>query len=201
MQISDLILFYAGVIHRSRGLIEILKALRDMDGVKLIVAGLGPDVKIFKNLPKILRNKAREYIGFISYKEVIRRSFEADVILALYDPKIPSNRYASPNKLFEAMMCAKPIIVNSETSAAKIVEKNYGLTVPYGDVNAIKNAIMHMRDDYNLRLMLGRNGRMAYKKRYGWKIMIKKLIRIYDKISARSTLFRKKANERINIMC
>jgi len=180
---SDLILFYAGVIHRSRGLIEILKALRDMDGVKLIVAGLGPDVKIFENLPKILRNKV-EYIGFISYEEVIRRTLEADVILALYDPKIPNNRYASPNKLFEAMMCAKPIIVNRETSAAKMIRKEgCGLIVPYGDINAIKNAIKLMKDSYDLRLLLGRNGRIAYKNRYSWRLMIKKLIHVYDQIN------------------
>jgi len=180
---SNLILFYAGVIHRSRGLIEILKALRDTNGVKLIIAGLGPDMKILENLPKSLKNKV-EYIGFIPYEEVIKKTFEADVILALYDPKIPNNRYASPNKLFEAMMCAKPIIINKETSAAKIVEKeNCGLIVPYGDVNAIKNAIKLMKENCELRLQLGRNGRTAYKNRYNWRLMVRKLIHIYDQIS------------------
>jgi len=178
----ELIIFYAGQIHRSRGLIELLKALRSLNNVKLIVAGRGPDISIFLKIPEDLKNKIN-YIGVLPYNEVIRKTLEADVIVALYDPKIPNNRYASPNKLFEAMMCSKPIIINKETFAAKIVEKvKCGLTVPYGDINGIKGALIMLRDNPHLRMELGYNGRKAYEKIFCWELMKKKIIETYKEL-------------------
>jgi glycosyltransferase involved in cell wall biosynthesis len=180
LQKREFVIFYSGNIHRSRGLIEILKAICKLEGIKFLVAGTGSDIRIFEKLPSNLSTKV-EYLGFISYDEVLKRTLEADVIIALYDPKIPNNRYASPNKLFEAMMCAKPIIINKETAAARIVEKfNCGITVPYGDVEAIRNAIKLLKEKSDYRLVLGQNGRKAYMKYFEWKLMEKRLISAYN---------------------
>jgi glycosyltransferase involved in cell wall biosynthesis len=177
---SEVILFYAGVIHRSRGLVNVLSAMNGVEGVKLIMAGTGPDRTVLESLPKTLQSKVK-YIGYIPYEEVIRNSLSADILFALYDPNVPGNTYASPNKLFEAMMCGKPIIVNTETTAARIVEKEKcGLVVPYDDVEGIKKAILSLKQNPDQRLALGRNGRIAYEKRYNWKIMEKKLLDAYD---------------------
>jgi glycosyltransferase involved in cell wall biosynthesis len=131
-------------------------------------------------LPRSFEDKV-EYIGFIPYEKVIEGAFRADVLFAFYDPAIRSNKYASPNKLFEAMMCGKPIIVNAETTAAKIVDKERcGITVPYGDICAIRSAIIRLRDDRKLRVMLGKNGRMAYQRHYDWKLMERRLLELYN---------------------
>ena len=67
-------------------------------------------------------------------------------------------------------MCGKPIIMNSEVAASEIVlEEKCGIVVPYGDVDAIKEAINKLKNDPNLRKELGENGRKAYEKRYSWK--------------------------------
>ena len=169
---SGLTIFYAGLIHRSRGLFNLLKAVKGVDGVTLIVAGTGPDIGIFLKL--INKSSKVKYIGFVSYEEVIKRTLEADVVIALYDPSVPNNRYASPNKLFEAMMCSKPIIVNREIAAAKIVEKEKcGLAIYYDKADSIKRAILLLMNDPYLRLRLGENGRKAYEKRYSWEMMEK----------------------------
>lgn len=179
---STVTLFYAGVIHRSRGLIDVLKAIRDLNGVKLIVAGSGPDVKIFKNLPRKLKEKV-EYIGFIPYQEVIKRTLEADILFALYDPNIPNNIYASPNKLFEAMMCAKPIIVNDGTTMANIVRKEKcGFVINYGNADELKKAIETLKNNPNLAVVLGKNGRNAYLKKYNWNLIKERLLQLYDLI-------------------
>jgi glycosyltransferase involved in cell wall biosynthesis len=178
---SEFIIFYAGYIGRTRGLEEVIDAVKDLAGVKFIIAGIGPDKDIIEqkvaNLDSIL------YIGLISYEEVIKRISDADILFAFYDPKITNNRYASPNKLFEAMMCGKPIIVNTETSAAKIVEKeNCGLVVPYGDIDAIKEAIIKLKNNPSLRQKLGENGRKAYEERYSWATMEGRLIDAYTEL-------------------
>jgi len=177
---EEIIMFYAGLIHKSRGLEYMIKAVEDMDNVRLIIAGTGPDKNLLENLPVDVRKKI-QYIGWIPYEEVIKKTLEADILFAFYDPKIPNNRYASPNKLFEAMMCGKPIIVNDGTSMSNIVRKeDCGLVAPYGDIDAIKEIILRLKNDPSLRQRLGGNGRKAYEEKYSWTIMERKLLDLYD---------------------
>jgi glycosyltransferase involved in cell wall biosynthesis len=180
---SETTILYAGLIHKSRGLEYLIKAISELNNVQLVLAGKGPFLGYLEGHFGFRDNGVR-YIGQISYEEVIRRTMEADILVAFYDPSIPNNRYASPNKLFEAMMCGKPIIINSETSASQIVrEENSGLVVPYGDVEALKDAIATLSDAPQLAEALGQNGRRAYETKYGWPIMEKRLIQSYKTLA------------------
>lgn len=178
---NDFIIFYAGILSKLRGFNQILPAIKGMDNISLVVAGFGEDEHELKKLFE-KENKVK-FIGRISYEEVINWTYRADILFALYDPKIPNHKYSSPNKLFEAMMCAKPIIVNEGTSMAKIVkEENCGLIVPYDNVNEIKNAILKLHKNPKLCKELGENGRRAYKLKYNWNIMGERLLKIYKKL-------------------
>jgi len=135
-------------------------------------------------MEKLGKKHARmTYLGPIMYDIVIEKTLQADLLFALYDPRVPNNRYASPNKLFEAMMCGKPILVSDGTAMADIVkEEECGLVVPYGDVDAIKHAILTLKNDPVLCRRLGENGRRAYETKYNWKIMEERLLEIYRRL-------------------
>jgi glycosyltransferase involved in cell wall biosynthesis len=80
------------------------------------------------------------------------------------------------------MMCSKPILVNEGTSMADIVrEEKCGLVVPYGDITAIRDAILLLKNDPELARQLGANGRRAYEQKYSWKIMEDRLLGLYNK--------------------
>jgi len=175
-------MFYAGVIHRSRGLEYVAKAVEELEGVRLVIAGTGPDKGIIEDACH--RCERIQFLGQIPYTEVIEKTVAADILFAFYDPAIPNNKYASPNKLFEAMMCAKPIIVSDGSSMTIIVrEENCGLIVPYGDVTAIKEAVLKLRNDPQLCKTLGQNGRRAYESRYSWRIMEQRLLDSYQQLT------------------
>ncbi len=174
-------LFYAGIIHKSRGLEYIISAIRDIDCL-LTIAGTGSVDDLLDSIPIETRSKVH-YIGQISYEKVIEKTMESDIILAFYEPVTSNNIYASPNKLFESMMCGKPIIMNSEIAASEIVLiEKCGIIVPYGDVEKIKDAIIVLKDNYNLRKTFGENGRRSYENRYSWEIMKNRLVDIYAKL-------------------
>lgn len=178
----ETVIFYAGIIHKSRGLKSMIRVVEDIDNVRLIIAGTGPDKDLLGNQPPDIKKKM-QYIGWIPYEDVIRKTLEANILFAFYDPVVPNNKYASPNKLFEAMMCEKPIIVNDDTSMSNIVRKmSCGIVVPYGDVNAIKDAILKLKNDSLLYRKLGENGRKAYKEKYSWNIMENRLIKAYGEL-------------------
>ncbi len=80
-------------------------------------------------------------------------------------------------------MCAKPIIVSDESRMADIVrEENCGLVVPYGDEDALREAVVTLRDDPALRTALGTHGRRAYEKRYSWNLMTERLLTVYREL-------------------
>ncbi len=172
-------LFYAGLLDESRGLKHIIEAIKELKFIKLIIAGNGNYSNEINNASNL--NTNIKYLGWIDYTEVLEMSHHADILFAFYDPEIPNNRYASPNKLFESMMCGKPIIINSETYASKIVQnENCGITVEYGNVKDIKFAIYQLYNCRDLREKQGKNGRMAYETKYSWKIMEKRLLDAYE---------------------
>lgn len=182
---SSFVVFYGGLLSKTRGILQMLDAVKDLPDMKLLVAGFGEDENELIELFKAHNNVT--YLGRVSHLEALRLTYMSDVIFAFYDPRIPNNRLASPNKLFEAMMCATPIIANKETTMANIVEgENCGVVIPYFDTNVLKDALMKLKDNPSLCTKLGENGRLAFEKKYNWEIMEKRLINLYDELLAQS---------------
>lgn len=171
-------IFYAGVLSQDRDFKSLIDASADFDDVMIEIAGYGFYEEEMEELSK--KNARITYLGPITYDTVIEKTLQANLLFALYDPGVPNNRYASPNKLFEAMMCGKPILVSDGTAMAELVRKeNCGLVVPYGDVFAIKHAILALKNDPALCKRLGENGRRAYETKYSWDIMEERLLEVY----------------------
>lgn len=179
---DELLIFYAGVTEPKRGIQFMLEATRDMDRVRVLLAGALTDEHVLARLKDTTGHA--QYLGWLSsYDEVLAWTRAADTLFRFSDPAWPKTRYESPNKLFEAMMCSKPIIVSDESRMADIVrEERCGLVVPYGDVEGLKDAIALLRDDPELRAELGKNGRRAYEERYNWDIMEGRLLAAYREL-------------------
>lgn len=180
---SDVTVFYCGVISKSRGLEHMIRAVQGLDGIRLVLAGAGPDSETIRALCS--NQLGTSFLGWLpSYEEVIVKSMKADILFRFSDPKVPKTYYESPNKLFEAMMGGKPIIVSDGSSMARIVtEENCGIVVPFGNIQAIREAVMTLKSNQELRKRLGENGRAAYEKKYSWAIMERRLVDAYDKVS------------------
>jgi glycosyltransferase involved in cell wall biosynthesis len=177
----DFRIFYGGLLHKSRGLEYMIEAVKELDNVKLIIAGAGVDSGIIKKAAQ--QTNKIYYIGYISYEKLIKYTMKADVLFAFYDPSVPNNKRASPNKLFEAMMCGKPIIVSDGSSMANIVRsENCGVVVPYGDVDAIKSIVVNLKNNSAICCSIGKNGRIAYDKKYSWRIMEDRLLKVYQDV-------------------
>jgi len=174
-------IFYAGVLSQKRDFKSLINASVNFDDVMIEIAGYGYYEREMQELS--IKNARMTYLGPIMYDTVIEKTLQADLLFAFYDPSVSNNRYASPNKLFEAMMCRKPILVSDETAMAEIVRKeNCGLVVPYGDVDAIKHAILTLKNDPALCGRLGENGRRAYETKYSWEMMEERLLEVYGRL-------------------
>jgi glycosyltransferase involved in cell wall biosynthesis len=105
----------------------------------------------------------------------------SDVMIALYDLNLQTqNKFVMGNKLFEAMMCGVPIISN--VAPELIREVDCGIVVKYDNVDEIRNTIIKLRDNPELRKRLGSNGRKAFLEKYNWNRMEQQLYEIYDSL-------------------
>jgi glycosyltransferase involved in cell wall biosynthesis len=177
-------IFYAGVLYHSRptNLDRVLQAVRGIEGIQLVIAGYGDLTEDIEQRVNETGNKAK-FIGKISYDEVLERTISSDLLFALYDPNVPAVRHASCNKLFEAMMCQKPIIVSKGTAMAEIIAKEKcGLVVDSSSVTEIREAIVRLKESPELCSQLGANGRKAYEQKYSREIMEQRLLTLYRKM-------------------
>ncbi len=174
-------LAYIGLLQVERGLMEVISVLKKHPEWQLDLAGFGGDeheiLAAADNSPNI------QWYGRVNYEQAIQLSATADVLFATYDPKIPNHKYASPNKVFEAMMLGKPVIVAEGTNMDRIVaQADCGYIVPYGDITTLERTIQSLADDPKLVRRLGDNARKAYENRYDWGIMSRRLLELYEKV-------------------
>ncbi len=177
-------LFYAGVLYRSRplNLDKVMRIVNNMNGIKLVVAGYGDLAEEIARSARASEGKI-EFIGKISHAEVLQRTAESDLLFALYSPQVVAVKHASCNKLFEAMMCQKPIIVCKGTAMAELVEsEGCGLVVDPSNEAEIREAIVRLREDPGLSGRLAANGRRAFKEKFDRRIMEERLLALYHAV-------------------
>lgn len=174
-------IFYGGMISKTRGLNELLNAINDEPSITLVVAGMGEDEDLYRS--KFENKKNIIYLGWINYQKYIELTAQSDIVFGFYDPGIPNNKLASPNKLFEAMMCKTPVIINEETSMKEIVSnEKCGIITPYDNINLLRESILKLKNNPEIASEMGLNGRKAFETKYNWNIMEKKLCNLYLKI-------------------
>ncbi len=179
-------IFYAGLLDKGRSIENMIEAAKSIEGIELIIAGFGSLSQQIKNEAKCNINKIK-FIGLISHEEVLKYTFQSDLLFSLYDPKIPLYKFASSNKLFEAMMCGKPILVSKNTGMDKIViNENCGITVDCSNINEIRSAIIKLKENPELYFHLAYNARKAYEQKYNWEIMEQRLVDFYKYMEAKN---------------
>jgi glycosyltransferase involved in cell wall biosynthesis len=158
---------------------EMLSVLQRHPTWQLYLAGSGGGEEEILALAHQMANIF--WCGIVAYDRAIYINSLADVLFAIYDPDIANHRFSSPNKIFEAMMLAKPLIVARNTNMDQIVlQENMGVVVSYGDVDELERALLFLQEHPRERQQFGLNGRHAYERSYRWDIMESRLLAAYN---------------------
>lgn len=156
---------YVGVLTPDRGLSFVIKAMDSIHDTELRVAGFGPLEEELQKAVEVSHNIS--FLGRISYNDALLIQGKALAIIALYDPSIPNNKYAAPNKLYEAAMLGKPIITSAGTLMDSIIEKErIGYVVPYGDTEELKKVFMKIINEPLQSKEMGQRGKRLYEQVY-----------------------------------
>jgi glycosyltransferase involved in cell wall biosynthesis len=169
---------YIGVLNSARMFPELVDIIGQIDNVKFVIAGKK------ENIYEEVKNKSSYYenvdfLGTIHFNQVIPKTLESNAIICMFNPNDKNNQVGLPNKVFEAMVTGRPIIVTQGLYLSEFVQKNNcGVTVE-NNAKSITATILNLRDNPALCEELGRNGLMAAKKKYNWENQAAKLITVY----------------------
>ncbi len=90
------------------------------------------------------------------------------------------NDASAPHKLFHYMYLKRPVLVTNCVSMERVVnEAQCGVVVPYGDVEAMAEALSRLAQDPDLAARLGENGHCAAVDRYNWDATVRPMVRMY----------------------
>ena len=174
-------LVYIGTLNKSRFFPQLLHVVGKINDIQLVIAA--KKESIYDEIEQLSKRYANiDFLGTIPGNQVLPLTREGHVVICLFDPSSKMNRIGSPNKLFEAMVTGRPIIVTKGTNAGDIVEQEHcGLAIEYSE-EKLAEAIKQLRDNPKLCEELGRNGIRAAKEKYNWDVQKKALLHVYATI-------------------
>ncbi|MBI5447058.1 MAG: glycosyltransferase family 4 protein [Deltaproteobacteria bacterium] len=174
---------YLGSLIEGRNLLTAVDACGELadEGVRLVIGGFGP-------LERVVEVKARAWPNvtfqpWTPYEKMLEEEASFDLFFHLTDPASESQKWVSPNKLFEAMAFGRPIVVAEGTLAARRVESfGNGLVVPYGSKEALKTAVLRLKSDPQLANDMGARGQAEFQRNWRPEEMERRLLKAYAAI-------------------
>jgi len=171
---------YVGALQIERGILEMIDVVKRHAEWKLAIGGFGADAGIILGAIGSARNI--EFVGRLPYEETMKLYSKCDVLFATYDPVVPNHKYSSPNKLFEAMMLGKPIIVARYTGMDELVGKHrLGFVIDYGNTAQLEEALnIIARWTVEQKIEFSRRVRRIFAENFSWELMEERLVRLYE---------------------
>jgi glycosyltransferase involved in cell wall biosynthesis len=180
---EDFVVGYIGSLVEGRNLTTIIETaggLKDQ-GVKLVIGGFGPLEEQIQSCA--LRQGNVTYTPWVPYEKVLEMESGFDAIIHMTDPDTPSQKWASPNKLFESMALGKPMIVCEGTlTAQRVAETGNGLIVRYGSRDELQKAILCFRNNPALAREMGEKGKREFERNWRIDAIAKRLLDAYREL-------------------
>ena len=185
------VIIYVGGMSEERGILELLKAVHKVSEthplVKLLLLGNFGSRDFEDKCTGYVKlndlNENVDFLGFVTHTEIPKYIGAADVGTVLLHPTTRFIKTAYPIKLFEYMICGKPVIASNLPAMGEIV-KNAGCGILVNPINIeeIAEAIVSLIEHPEEAKRMCETGRRAVEEKYNWNEMEKELIKIYNTI-------------------
>lgn len=119
---APLRIVYIGTLEaQHRGLEYIPDICRMLSSkIEFVVGGTGSLHDFFVEQEKHVGNL--RYIGHQTYPQALKEMADSDILYGPYLLSTPAHRYASPNKMYEHLVLGRPLLTNTGTPPAALVE-------------------------------------------------------------------------------
>jgi len=163
----------------------ILEAICGLNDVHYTIAGLVDQGYLEKLQKNIAWDNKVSFLGFVSKEQVadIYNNSSCGIALLRHDTQVGIEGTLGNTKLFEYMKFGLPVICSDLILWKEIVDKyDCGIAVNPTDVNAIRDAIMLLKDNSEVARQYGINGQTAFKNVFNWDTQVPMLLKVYENI-------------------
>lgn len=181
-------IFYVGAIsgNKAHELVDCIRFVKDkIPNVKLILAG-----PIQENFQAGLISKVnslgvkKEVVitGRLAHSDVLKAIESADICVNCMNASTRDYQYAHPQKLFEYMAFAKPIVATDSEGTRGIIRDGYsGLLYKNGNVTDLAEKIFMIYNDKRLAKRLSKNAQKSVRD-FDWNKINQKWFKALDKL-------------------
>lgn len=176
---NKFIVEYVGAHGISQALDKIVlvaETLKEEKDIQFVFVGEGAEKE---KLVEMVKEKHLTNVLFIDAqpKDMMPRFYSIADICLIPLRNIPLFKTFIPSKMFEIMGCGVPILASLEGEAADILNESKAATVvPPEDVDAIRAAVLHLKNNSELRNQMKINGPAFVKAHYSRESLAKKYI-------------------------
>ena len=183
------VLLFVGALQPWHGLDVLLSAFAEIRGRRpdclLVLVGDGPERERLEGLARslALAGTAVRFEGAIAPRRVASWVGLADVALAPY-PRLTTDFYFSPLKLFEYMAARKPIVASRIGQVADVLthEDSAWLVEP-GSSAEIVEAVDHLLANPRLARALGAAAHAVFEDGFTWTHHVDRLRDVYERVA------------------
>ncbi len=180
-------LLFVGRLVERKGVEYLLRALavvrKEVPAV-LTVIGDGRERKRLESLARELGiSEAVRFLGFVSSPELAKYYKECDIFIlpAIYDRRGDTEMLGVV--LLEAMSYKKPVIASDVGGISDIVkDRATGILVREKSVDELKEALLLLLRDENLRREIGERGYQFGRERFSWERIVGQLEELYFRL-------------------
>ena len=127
-----------GSLHANRGLDVLRQAMERCGGCRVEAAGWIAD----QVAERFCAMSNVNFHGVVDQQQSLRLMASCDVVFCFYNPEIPNNRNASPNKVYEAICLGKRCVINQEARVSEwVLAQQFGYVCRYRDVEALTDIL------------------------------------------------------------
>ncbi len=175
-------LVYAGAISENRGMRTMLRAVETAE-VRLLLLGRFGDPALLEELKKTTAWQNHvDYRGVVD-KAAVEEAYKHSSAGFIAPHPDPNYIRALPVKLFEYMMFGLPVIGADFDLWKSIIKGNdCGISVDPLNVDAIADAIVHLRDNPLEAVAMGERGKVAVAEKYSWETEFNGLDDLYKQL-------------------
>lgn len=170
---------YYGRIIKEKGVLNLIKAFKNIKNYQLYIAGDGPDIEKVKKYIK--DNKLEDKIkllGFLNSDEVKKYVRKARFIV------VPSVWYENcPYSVLETLVMGKPIIGSNLGGIPELVKDNEnGLIYKYNDIKELEDKMQELFDNKEKAMQLGKKAKENAKKDFSKELYYNKIMDVYKEV-------------------
>lgn len=174
---SNMVLFLGWVIP-TKGIEELIEVWHQLGRQewKLYIAGPGNLANIRSLLCKY-ESENIHYMGEVPHDKAIKLINECSIFV------LPSHEEGFPMVLLEAMSLSKPVIATRVGAIPQLLANECGIIIPKKDKIALKNALLFLIENKEMRIKIGNNALNKIRSEYTIDIIFNKYKDIWQKHS------------------